>query len=238
VKLALFGDGRMGAVVAARARDAGHAIGVVLNIADAAMTVAELAAAVRGHDAAIDFSVAEAVLSHIAACAQAGVPLVEGTTGWQAQEGEARRVMEAGGGAMVYGANFSIGVHIFYRLVDRAGELFRGLAAYDAFIEEAHHAAKRDAPSGTALEAAALLARRLDGRKVPIASTRAGHIPGVHRVGFDSAADQVTVTHTARSRDGFAAGALAAARWIVGRRGVYAFGDVLDQILEAERGKP
>lgn len=238
MKLALFGDGRMGAVVAARARDAGHAIGVVLNIADAAMTVAELAAAVRGHDAAIDFSVAEAVLSHIAACAQAGVPLVEGTTGWQAQEGEARRVMEAGGGAMVYGANFSIGVHIFYRLVDRAGELFRGLAAYDAFIEEAHHAAKRDAPSGTALEAAALLARRLDGRKVPIASTRAGHIPGVHRVGFDSAADQVTVTHTARSRDGFAAGALAAARWIVGRRGVYAFGDVLDQILEAERGKP
>jgi 4-hydroxy-tetrahydrodipicolinate reductase len=238
VKLALFGDGRMGTVVAARARDAGHEIGVVLNIADAAMTVAELAAAVRGHDAAIDFSVAEAVLSHIAACAQAGVPLVEGTTGWQAQEGEARRVMEAGGGAMVYGANFSIGVHIFYRLVDRAGELFRGLAAYDAFIEEAHHAAKRDAPSGTALEAAALLARRLDGRKVPIASTRAGHIPGVHRVGFDSAADQVTVTHTARSRDGFAAGALAAARWIVGRRGVYAFGDVLDQILEAERGKP
>jgi 4-hydroxy-tetrahydrodipicolinate reductase len=146
--------------------------------------------------------------------------------------------MAVGGGAMVYGANFSIGVHIFYRLVDRAGELFRGLAAYDAFIEEAHHAAKRDAPSGTALEAAALLARRLDGRKVPIASTRAGHIPGVHRVGFDSAADQVTVTHTARSRDGFAAGALAAARWIVGRRGVYAFGDVLDQILEAERGKP
>jgi 4-hydroxy-tetrahydrodipicolinate reductase len=118
--------------------------------------------------------------------------------------------------------------------VDRAGELFRGLAAYDAFIEEAHHANKRDAPSGTALHLRSLLAKRV-GRDVPIASTRAGHIPGVHRVGFDSVADEVTLIHTARSRDGFAAGALAAARWIAGRRGVYAFADVLDEILDAER---
>jgi len=180
------------------------------------------------------------VLAHVDACTRAGVPLVEGTTGWQAQEGEVRRLIEAGRGAMVYGANFSIGVHVFYRIVDRAAELLRGLASYDAFIEEGHHASKRDAPSGTALELRALLARRLgSGREVPIASTRAGHIPGVHRVGFDSAADQLTLTHTARSREGFAAGALAAARWIVGRRGVYAFADVLDEILEAERkGKP
>ena len=135
---------------------------------------------------------------------------------------------------MVFGANFSIGVHIFYRLVDRAAELFRGVAAYDAFIEEAHHANKKDAPSGTALHLRALLAKRL-GRDVPIASTRAGHNPGVHRVGFDSAADEVTLIHTARSRDGFAAGALAAARWIAGRRGMYAFADVLDEILDAER---
>jgi 4-hydroxy-tetrahydrodipicolinate reductase len=239
MKLAFFGAGRMGAVVAARARDAGHEVGVVLNIDDAGMSVERLATAIRGHDAAIDFSVPDAVLSHVAACVQARVPLVEGTTGWQAQQAEAGRLMDAGSGAMVYGANFSIGVHIFYRLVERAGELFRGLAAYDAFIEEAHHAGKRDAPSGTALELSGLLARSLGGRTVPIASTRAGHIPGVHRVGFDSAADQLTLTHTARSREGFAVGALAAARWIAGRRGVYAFADVLDQILEAERkGKP
>ena len=135
---------------------------------------------------------------------------------------------------MVFGANFSIGVHVFYRLVDRAGELFRGLTAYDAFIEEAHHANKKDAPSGTALYLRALLAKRL-GRDVPVASTRAGHIPGEHRVGFDSAADEVTLIHSARSRDGFAMGALAAARWIGGRRGVYAFADVLDEILESER---
>jgi 4-hydroxy-tetrahydrodipicolinate reductase len=234
MRLAFLGDGRMGSVVLARAREAGHTIGVVLNINDAGLAPDKLVAALRGHDAAIDFSAPDAVLSHVTACAGARVPLVEGTTGWQAQEAEARRLMERAGGAMVIGANFSIGVHVFYRLVDRAAELFRGVAAYDAFIEEAHHANKRDAPSGTALQLRTLLARRL-GRDVPIASTRAGHIPGVHRVGFDSAADEVTLIHTARSRDGFAAGALAAARWIAGRRGVYAFADVLDEILEAER---
>ncbi len=188
---------------------------------------------------AIDFTVADAVLSHVAACVRAGVPLVEGTTAWQAQEAEARRVVEQGGGAMVYGANFSIGVNLFYRLVDRAGELFRGMG-YDAYIEEAHHSKKRDAPSGTALELRRLLAARL-GREAPVASTRAGHILGVHRVGLDSVADEVIVSHTARSRESFGAGALAAARWLAGsgKRGAYAFGDVLDEILEAERqGKP
>ena len=234
MKLAFLGDGRMGSVVMAQARASGHTVGVVLNINDAGLAPDKLTAKLRGHDAAIDFSAPEAVLRHVAACAGAGVPLVEGTTGWQAQEAEARRLMERAGGAMVVAANFSIGVHVFYRLVDRAAELFRGVAAYDAFIEEAHHANKKDAPSGTALHLRALLARRL-GRDVPVASTRAGHIPGVHRVGFDSAADEVTLIHTARSRDGFAAGALAAARWIAGRRGVYAFADVLDEILEAER---
>jgi 4-hydroxy-tetrahydrodipicolinate reductase len=234
MKLAFLGDGRMGSVVMAQARASGHAVGVVLNINDAGLAPDALVAKLRGHDAAIDFSAPDAVLGHVAACARAGVPLVEGTTGWQAQEAEARRLIEGASGAMVIGANFSIGVHVFYRLVDRAAELFRGVAAYDAFIEEAHHANKKDAPSGTALHLRALLARRL-GRDVPIASTRAGHIPGVHRVGFDSAADELTLIHTARSRDGFAAGALAAARWIAGRRGVFAFADVLDEILDAER---
>lgn len=234
MKLAFLGDGRMGSVVLAQARTAGHTIGVVLNINDAGLAPEKLAARLQGHDAAIDFSAPDAVLSHVAACASARVPLVEGTTGWQAQQSEVRRLIENAGGAMVFGANFSIGVHLFYRLVDRAGELFRGVAAYDAFIEEAHHANKKDAPSGTALHLRTLLARRL-GHDVPVASTRAGHIPGVHRVGFDSAADEVTLIHTARSRDGFAAGALAAARWIAGRKGVYAFEDVLDEILAAER---
>ncbi len=238
MRLAFIGNGRMGRVVIAQARAAGYEVGVVLSSADARAGPEGLAAALSGHDAAIDFTAADAVLAHVAACVRAGVPLVEGTTGWQEQEAEARRLVEQGG-AMVYGANFSIGVNLFYRLVDRAGELFRGMG-YDAYIEEAHHAKKRDAPSGTALELRRLLAARL-GRDIPVASTRAGHILGVHRVGLDSAADDVVVTHTARSRESFGAGALAAARWLAasGKRGAYAFGDVLDQILEAERkGKP
>ena len=245
MRLAFIGNGRMGRIVIAQARAAGYEVGAVLSSADARAGPEGLAAALSGHDAAIDFTAADAVLAHVAACVRAGVPLVEGTTGWQEQEAEARRLVEqgggggGGGGAMVYGANFSIGVNLFYRLVDRAGELFRGMG-YDAYIEEAHHAKKRDAPSGTALELRRLLAARL-GRDIPVASTRAGHILGVHRVGLDSAADDVVVTHTTRSRESFGAGALAAARWLAGsgRRGAYAFGDVLDQILEAERkGKP
>ena len=238
MRLAFIGNGRMGRIVIAQARAAGYEVGAVLSSADARAGPEGLAAALSGHDAAIDFTAADAVLAHVAACVRAGVPLVEGTTGWREQEAEARRLVEQGG-AMVYGANFSIGVNLFYRLVDRAGELFRGMG-YDAYIEEAHHAKKRDAPSGTALELRRLLVGRL-GREVPVASTRAGHILGVHRVGLDSAADDVVVTHTARSRESFGAGALAAARWLAGsgRRGAYAFGDVLDQILEAERkGKP
>jgi len=227
----------MGGVVIAQARAAGYKVGAVLSSADARVGPEGLAAALSGHDAAIDFTTADAVLAHVAACVQARVPLVEGTTGWREQEAEARRLVEQGG-AMVYGANFSIGVNLFYRLVDRAGELFRGLA-YDDYIEEAHHAKKRDAPSGTALELRRTAGRL--GREVPVASTRAGHILGVHRVGLDSAADDVVVTHTTRSRESFGAGALAAARWLAGsgKLGAYAFGDALDQILEAERkGKP
>lgn len=234
MRLALLGHGAMGRTLEARARAAGHEVGLVLTSRDAARGAEEVAALLGGHDAAIDFSAAGAVLRHVAACARAGVPLVEGTTGWQREEAEARRIVTSAGGALVYGPNFSIGVNLFYRLVARAAELFQGLGAYDPFIEEAHHARKRDAPSGTALKLRELLAGPL-GREVPVASTRAGYIPGTHRVGFDSEADQITLTHTARSRDGFAAGALLAARWIVGRRGVYAFADVLDDILAAER---
>lgn len=235
MKLAFLGNGRMGSATQARARAEGHEIGAVLDIESAGKALDSVVAALKGHDAAIDFSSADAVMGHATACARAGVPLVEGTTGWQGRESEVRTVMDREGGSMVYGANFSIGVQLFYRLVDRAGELFRGLAAYDAFIEEAHHALKRDAPSGTALELGLRLTARL-GDEVPISSTRAGHIPGVHRVGFDSAEDQIMLVHTARSRDGFAAGALAAAGWLAaGNRGVHTFAEVLDQILEWER---
>ncbi|OLC45117.1 MAG: hypothetical protein AUH68_05050 [Gemmatimonadetes bacterium 13_1_40CM_4_69_5] len=235
MKLALFGRGGMGKVVAERARRDGFEIGAVVTSGDAGLDAAALAPRLRGHDAAIDFSRGDAVLRNAAACARAGVPLVEGTTGWQDREAEVRRAVEQAGGAMIYGANFSLGVNLFYRIVRDAGALFSGLAGYAPSIDEAHHARKKDAPSGTALRLRDILREALGGRDVPVTSTREGDIPGIHRVTFDSAADRMLLVHEARSREGFAAGALLAARWIAGRRGVYLFADVLDELLTLER---
>ena len=235
MKLALFGRGGMGKVVAERARRDGFEIGAVVTSGDAGLDAAALAPRLGGHDAAIDFSRGDAVLRNAAACARAGVPLVEGTTGWQDREAEVRRAVEQAGGAMIYGANFSLGVNLFYRIVRDAGALFSGLAGYAPSIDEAHHARKKDAPSGTALRLRDILREALGGRDVPVTSTREGDIPGIHRVAFDSAADRMLLVHEARSREGFAAGALLAARWIAGRRGVYLFADVLDELLTLER---
>ena len=229
MKIALLGHGAMGRVLEETARAAGLDVGAIVTSANAA----DASRLLRGHTVAIDFSAPGGVLAHVEAAVAAGVPLVQGTTGWQREEPEVRKIVDAGGGSLVYGANFSIGVNLFYRLVASAARLFRRNHGYDPFIEEAHHARKRDAPSGTALALRSILMRELGLETVPIASTRAGSIPGTHRVGFDSVADQVLLVHTARSRAGFAAGALLAAGWIVTQRGMHAFPDVLDDILEA-----
>lgn len=230
MKLALIGNGAMGQLVTTRACNAGHEIGTVLTSRDETQSIEELADRLRGHDVAIDFSVSDAVLRNTEACASAAVPLVEGTTGWAANEPRVRQLVGESDGALVYGANFSVGANLFYRVVEHAASLFAAAPEYGPFVEEAHHARKRDAPSGTALRLEALLRQELK-REVPIASTRAGHIPGTHRVGFDSPADQVALTHTARSREGFAAGALLAAQWIVGRKGIYEFSQVIDELI-------
>ncbi|HST51195.1 MAG TPA: dihydrodipicolinate reductase C-terminal domain-containing protein [Pyrinomonadaceae bacterium] len=231
MKLALIGHGAMGRLVERLARDEGHDVATVLGSREAASHVEELAEILGGHDAAIDFTVAEAVPRHAEACALARVPLVEGTTGWHTQLADVRRTIERASGALIHGANFSVGVNLFYRIVERAAELFRGFDAYAPFVEEAHHSRKRDAPSGTALRLRDILAAGYDA-EIPVASTRAGQIPGTHRVGFDSHADQIILTHTARSREGFAAGALVAARWIQGRQGVFEFSEVIDEMIK------
>ena len=227
MKLALIGYGAMGQLVAAEARKAGDEVGAVVTGKDND----QLAEKLRGHDAAIDFSIGEAVLKNIEACARAKVPLVEGTTGWKQHEAHAKQIVNEHSAALVYGANFSIGVNLFYRIVKQASALFAAVEGYSPFIEEAHHNRKRDAPSGTALKLRDLMSEHL-GPDIPTSSTRAGHIPGTHRVGFDSEADQVLLTHTARSRQGFASGALLAAHWIEGKTGVFEFGEVIDEILK------
>jgi len=220
----------MGKLTENLASAAGDQIGMKVNSREAGLDAAQLAASLRGHDVAIDFSVAPAVLRNIEACALASVPLVEGATGWHEKITEARRLVEQNQGALVYGANFSIGVNVFYRIVSQAARLMASLDQYQAFIEEQHHSRKRDAPSGTALKLKELMSEHIK-TEIPITSVRAGHIPGTHKVGFDSAADQIMLTHMARSREGFAAGALLAARWIINRQGVYEFSEVLNEVM-------
>ena len=230
MKLALIGNGAMGHMVTAEARKRGDEIGTVFRSADKDLPIDQLAEKLRGHDAAIDFSVGDAVLKNVEACARAGVPLVEGTTGWKDKESQAKQIVAEHNGALVYGANFSIGINLFYRLTEHAAKLFAAVEGYESFIEEAHHNRKKDAPSGTALKLRDIMSEHLAGN-ISTSSTRAGHIPGTHRVGFDSEPDQVLLTHTARSRQGFASGALVAAHWIVGRTGTFQFDKVIDEII-------
>ena len=232
MRIALIGFGAMGQLVEAGARKNGVEVGVVLTSKDD-VTAEKL----RGHDVAIDFSVGDAVLKNIEACARAHVPLVEGTTGWKQHESTAKQIIAEHAGAMVYGANFSIGVNLFYRIAKHAAALFSAVDGYAPFIEEAHHNRKRDAPSGTALKLRDYLSEYF-GPDIPTSSTRAGYIPGTHRVGFDSEADQILLTHTARSRQGFANGALLAAHWIIGRTGFFEFSDVIDEIIAKKSHKP
>jgi 4-hydroxy-tetrahydrodipicolinate reductase len=230
MKVGLIGYGAMGRLVGQLATEKGHEIALTIDLDGADCSVDQLADALRTCDVAIDFSIADAVPKNAESSSRAGVPLVVGTTGWQSQVQQVRSLVEEHDGALIYGANFSVGVQVFYRVAARAAELFRELDSYDPFIEESHHKRKRDAPSGTAVQLHRIVNDKL-GRDVPVSSTRAGYIPGMHRLGFDSVADQITLTHTARSREGFAAGALIAAQWIIGRKGVYEFSEVFDEIV-------
>ena len=236
MKIALIGHGAMGQLVERLASTRGHEIAMTITSRDAARTVDETTAELSACDVAIDFSVAGAVPRNFELCTTAGVPLVEGTTGWNIDRNELLRLIEDSKGALIYGANFSVGAQLFFRIAGRAAQLFQNLESYDAYIEEAHHKRKRDAPSGTAIRLGDIVANHL-GRDVPISSTRAGHIPGTHRVGFDSPADHIMIEHVARSREGFADGALMAAEWIVGREGLYEFSEVFDEILRDKGGE-
>ena len=186
---------------------------------------------IKDADVCIDFSEPAAVIGNIRNATAAGVSMVVGTTGWYDQIDEARRLVEASSIGFVYGSNFSIGVNLMFNIAGYAARLFTRFQTHDPFIEEAHHKFKKDAPSGTAIFLKRIVEAAYNS-EVPTASTRAGHMPGTHRVGFDSEADTLTITHVARSRAGFADGAVLAARWIAGRNGFYEFSEVIDELLE------
>jgi 4-hydroxy-tetrahydrodipicolinate reductase len=230
MKLALIGHGAMGKLVERLAKEKGHKITYIADASAAGLSETELAEKLAGCDAVIDFSDISGVVRNIKACLAVGVPLVEGTTGWNESRDEIETLVHEQNGGMVHGANFSIGVNLFYRIVQKAALLFCDFPEYEVFIEEQHHSRKKDAPSGTALKLKYMV-EEFTNDVTSVASTRAGNIPGTHRVGFDGVADQVLLTHTARSRDGFALGAIMAAEWIAGKKGFYEFSEVIDEIV-------
>ena len=227
MKIAIVGYGKMGRMVERVAESRGHSIVARFDLDNNKGSAGLTRDALAGADAAIEFSTPETAFENLAGLLAAGVPTVVGTTGWYARLDEARALVARHQGALVYGANFSIGVNLFYRVVRDAAALFAQYDSYDPYLLEAHHRFKKDAPSGTALVIADLLRKSYGARTPASACIRAGHIPGTHEVGFDSEADTITLTHTARSREGFAAGAVLAAEKLAGRQGLFEFPELL-----------
>jgi len=222
VRVLLMGYGRMGRLVEALAPEAGVEIAGRVDI-DNADRPGDWPAA----DVAIDFSTAAAVPANARRLAARGTNLVIGTTGWQDQEEALRRELAAHPIGVVFAPNFALGVNLFVALAARAAEMLADRPQFGAWIHELHHKAKLDAPSGTAIAIRNAMQGAGYGLNIDVASTRAGAIPGTHTVGFDSLAETITLTHTARDRTGFARGALEAARWVNGRRGWFSMRDVL-----------
>ncbi len=232
MKVALIGYGKMGSMVERLAGEEGIEIAARYDIDTPLDSDDNAKGTLEDVSILIDFTQPEAVPDTIRAAALLGKNLVIGTTGWHDFLPEAKKIVRNAGTGLVYGANFSLGVRIFYRLVERAGSLFKHFPEYDPYITEAHHRFKKDAPSGTALTLKSILERHTNRKGPEISSVRAGHIPGTHRVGFDSTVDTVELVHRARSREGFARGALLAARWIEGRKGFFEFGEVVDSLID------
>lgn len=178
-------------------------------------------------DVAVDFTTADALLANFPHYVQRKINVVIGTTGWGEHTAKLRADAAQAGIGVVVSPNFSIGVNIFQRLVAETARMMQAQPQYGAWVHEIHHSAKRDAPSGTAIQLRdAMTAAGFD-RPIDMSSSRAGTVPGTHTIGFDGPSDTIELIHTARDRRGFASGALVAARWIKGRTGWYTMQDVL-----------
>jgi len=198
----------------------------VAGIAEIDLPVATLLAESGPVDVAIDFSHADAVAKNLTALAARHINVVIGTTGWQEQETALRRVAERSSIGVLASANFSLGMNVFRALVEQAARQFAALDV-GAWVHEGHHSAKKDAPSGTALMLLKAMKDAGYSRGIDVSSTRAGSMPGTHEVGFDAAAETVTLTHDVRDRSVFAHGALEAAKWLKGRRGWFTMRDMI-----------
>jgi 4-hydroxy-tetrahydrodipicolinate reductase len=220
-RLAIVGYGKMGRLVEQFAPEYGFDVALKLdefNNVDCAGVTADN---FRGIDVAVDFSIPAAVARNVEAIAPLGVNMVIGTTGWQGDGDAVRAAVERHGVGLVWSPNFSIGVKAFVAIVAAAARLLGEEDGYGAWAWEIHHDTKKDAPSGTLLRLVDEMRKAGYTRAIDVGSNRAGRHPGTHEIGFDSGADTITLRHTARSREGFARGALKAAQWIIGKKGFY-----------------
>ena len=230
LNLAIVGYGKMGKLIERLAPEYGFEVRARFSGGDNPGGAGLSHETLRGIDVAVEFSTPEAALENIRRLAVLGVNSVVGTTGWFEQLPAAREAVLHAKSALVWAANFSVGVNLFLQTVAHAAALFAKHPEYEAWGWEIHHSAKKDAPSGTLKILAEEMRAAGYTRPVSLSSSRAGAIPGTHEIGFDSAADTITLRHTARSRDGFARGALQAARWIAGKNGFYEFKEIVGEL--------
>jgi 4-hydroxy-tetrahydrodipicolinate reductase len=227
MKIAIVGYGKMGKMIERIAVSRGHVVVARFDVDNNRNGEGLTAENLKGVDAAIEFSTPETAAENLRRLIELRIPAVAGATGWYARLDEIKELAADRGGSLVFSSNFSIGMNLFFRIAREASALFARHDQYDPFLVEAHHKFKKDAPSGTALVIAKLMRESYGARTPEAVALRAGHIPGTHEVGFDSEADTITLTHTARSREGFAAGAVLAAEKIVDKQGVYEFSELL-----------
>ena len=240
MRIALYGYGKMGKAIEEVALSRGHGIGLKVDAVNAG-------AAPTGCDVAIEFSKPGQALANMELCVKAGVPVVVGTTGWYDHMGDVKALVHTYRGSLLWASNFSIGVNLFFRVNKRLAQLMDKQPGYAVHIDEIHHIHKLDAPSGTAITLARdidLSTQRYSGwdltpdpspkergaepARVPIISERTGEVPGKHSITWTSPEDRIIITHEAFSRKGFATGAVIAAEWLRGRKGLFTMDDLLD----------
>jgi 4-hydroxy-tetrahydrodipicolinate reductase len=226
LRLAVVGLGRMGRAVEQLAPERGFDVVARLGAADNREGSGITSGSLAGADVVVEFTQPDAAVFNIHAALAARCPIVVGTTGWYAALPRVMDEVQRTDGALLWAPNFAIGVNLFEQLVEQATRLIAGAPGFDAHLVETHHAAKKDAPSGTALKLAQA-AQRGSGRDIPVTSVRTGSVPGTHELLLDAPFEQIRLEHVARDRRVFAEGALLAARWLVGRRGIFQMRDVL-----------
>lgn len=224
-RLAIIGYGKMGRTIEELAKERGFEVvsRIDLNGGDARLVTRD---SLKGAEVAVEFTAPASAPDNIKAALACGCPIVVGTTGWYAQRKEMEKMVATRKGAMLVAPNFSIGVAAFGEIVKAAARALKSAPGFDAHLTETHHTAKKDAPSGTAAGLEKLAAAEW-GKAIPITSIRVGSVPGTHEFVFDAPFEQIRIEHVARDRRVFADGALLAARWLIGKQGVFSMTDVL-----------